>query len=416
MKRYLLLSLLIVASLSTELRAQGSVYDLIGFGTPVPSRNPAIEAMGGSGTALLGSRTINDMNPADWTSIARARFETSFGFHYADDQQGLSQTVSTNVQFQGFSFAVPFWSDYQATIGIGYIPLTNASARLMQNDSMASQVFLSKGGVNVGFLGAAIRPVPALAVGARLDLVLGNIRHVDQVAFNDANAEAGQFERDYIFHALRPTLGLEVIGDSISGLNGFTLGASFSPGVQLSSTNSTIITPLSTTLDTTIDATGYGYYPNSLNVGLSWHSAGRFMIEGDYLSQNYSKAFLYSTDANATDPTLRNSTRMSLGITRAPNMAGEYGTSFGIDQWALRLGAYFYQLPFQPAGTGGINELAGTAGVGVPISFESMINISAVLGSRQPVNAGTAPKELFFRLGVSLSLSDRWFVPMRRDE
>jgi hypothetical protein len=374
------------------------------------------EALGATGVALEGTRTINDLNPADWTWLARSRFEASMRLEYFNSQLGAQQGISHNVHFSGFSFGSPFWSAYNAALAIGYVPLTNASSEIVLNDSIGTRTYHASGGANLGYLGVAAQPLNGVAVGARLDLILGNLRHTDFVKFSDPSAASGQFERDYFFHGLRPTLGLQLIGDSLSpGLAGFILGASFSAPVNLVSTRETILTPISSSLDTTIPEHGNGKYPGSLAVGISAHLSGRLRAEADITMSDYTNSFVYSPLETATDPSLTASTRIGIGFERQSNAAGEFGGSYGLDRWALRFGFYYAKLPLAPTGSGGVNEMAVTAGAGIPLGTESMFNIAITGGQRSPVNAATAPKETFLRLGASVSLSERWFVPSRRD-
>src|SRR5437870_3379505 len=81
---------------SSFVNAQGSSYNFIGFGLPVRSADPGIEALGGAGAALLGSRSINDINPADWTWLARARFGIALDFNYSSAQIGGVQEQQHN--------------------------------------------------------------------------------------------------------------------------------------------------------------------------------------------------------------------------------------------------------------------------------------------------------------------------------
>ena len=418
MKKTFLFVILVVLSLfplTQRALAQGSPYDFIGFGTPVQSGDPIIEALGGTGVALGESRTINNINPADWIWMNRARFNISLRYDYNNFQLGTDRGAEHNIGFNGLTFGAPFWSEYSATVAIGYVPLTNASGEIDQTGSGDSAKYQSKGGTNMLFLGVGAEPWKGLALGARFDLVTGDIRHQDIISFSDMESQSGEFERDYFFYGIRPTFGLELIGDSLTDvLSGWTIGASYSLGTNLTSTRETIVTPANSTLDTTLDDGGKGYYPSSLTVGIAYKFSHRYRGEVDYAEQNFSTAYVFSPNSISGDPTLRNSMRASIGIERLANVAGEFGTSFGLDRWALRLGFYFSQLPLNPAGSGGINELGLSAGVGIPVSYESLLNFSLIGGQRLPVTSGGAPKETFIRLGASISLSERWFVPTRR--
>jgi hypothetical protein len=414
MKHRQFLSVFALLLVSTLAHAQGSPYNMLGFGTPVRSGNPVIEALGGNVAAMEGTRAVNDINPADWTWLTRARFDVSLRYEFNNATVGTTQDNQHNFNFSGISFGAPIWSAVNAAVAFGYRPLTNANAQIDYINSVDTIHYISRGGTNMLFFGLAARPIPAIALGARLDLLTGNVRHQDQLTFIDPQLHAGQYERDYLHTGLRPTFGLELIGDSL-GLPGLTVGASYSLAADLTASKETIITPSESLLDTTLRTDGHGNFPSALNAGISYHFSRRYRAEADYATQDFSTAYLYSPTTSTGDPNLQASTRMGVGIERLANMNGEFGTSFGLDMWALRLGFTYSTLPVKPIRSGGINELALSAGVGIPFSYESMLNLSAVVGQRLPVNAESAPKETFLRLGASVSISERWFNPTRRD-
>jgi hypothetical protein len=414
MMRRLLFTFAVLVCASSAF-AQGSAYNFIGFGVPVRSSEPAIEGLGGAGAALRGMRVVNDLNPADWTWLNRARFDIALDFNYSSSQLADLTETQHNFGFEGLKFGVPFWAQQSAALALGYVPLTSAAGELVMKDSNADQTIVRKGGANMLFAGVALRPIPAIALGVRADLITGNIRHQIQLAVN-GTVDSAEYERDYIFNGLRPTFGIQFIGDSISdGLRGLTVGASYSLNASLSSTRETIITPTLSTLDTTIDEDRTGKYPGSLLAGISYEFSHRYRAEVDYAAQNFENTYA----VNETDPTritaFGATTRISVGVERYANVGGEYGTSFGLDKWALRLGFSYGQLPYTTrAGAATLSELALSAGVGIPLGSETMLDLALTGGQRTP-GTSSAPKENFIRLGAGVSLSDRWFVPLRRE-
>ncbi len=414
------LFLFFLIGFSNTSHAQGSPYNVIGFGLPVNAGNAMTEALGGTGVALDGMRIVNDLNPADWTWIARARFNASLQYNYDNATQSGIVDQQQNIQFSGVSFGAPVWDRFRATIALGYVPLTNASDDIDVNDSANSRSYIIRGGTNLAFAGVAARPVPAIALGARLDLITGDIRHIDQVAWTDSEAATSQSERDYLFYGVRPTFGLQIIGDSISdALSGITIGATYSFAAKLNATDEVINTPISSSDDTTIDSSGVGRYPASFSAGISFHVNKRYRVEADYFAQNFSTGFVFAQQAISGDPLLKNSNRLALGIERAPNLNNEFGSSSGFDRWGLRLGFSYGMLPVDPVSptgqpSGGVREYYVSAGAGIPISYESMLDLSLVVGQRAPVNAGTAPNDTFVRLGADISFSEQWFTPSRR--
>ncbi|HET6401113.1 MAG TPA: hypothetical protein VFH95_06905 [Candidatus Kapabacteria bacterium] len=411
--RWALLALFVLAFAKTG-RSQGSPYDEIGFGLPVRSANATIDALGGTGVALSGTRTINDLNPADWTWLDNARFGAAIRYNYISATLAGTQDLQQNVQFSGVDFGAPIWKPIRLSFALGYEPLTDASNEIQDTSAPGPRNYVSRGGTNLVFLGFAARPLSAIALGARLDYITGDIRHLDQVNFTDTAAAGGQFERDYLFNGLRPTFGIQLIGDSISpGLAGLVIGASYSPPTHLTSTIETINTPVSSTIDSTIDSGGVGRYPAAFSVGISFHLSRRYRAEADYFMQDFSTAYLFSPTVISGDSLLRASNRIAIGIERLPNLDGEFGESFGLDRWGLRLGFSYGTLPVNVGGSG-VREFALSGGFGIPVSFQTLLNLSVVAGQRIPITSGTAPNETFVRLGADVSFSEQWFVPTRR--
>ena len=93
--------------------------------------------------------------------------------------------------------------------------------------------------------------------------------------------------------------------------------------------------------------------------------------------------------------------------------------SKGVPFWertGLRLGASYGTLPFRPDAKMKISEMSFTAGIGLPLNLETLFDFSASLGLRTPQVTSTAPSEFFFKLRASISISEKWFVPLRRDD
>ncbi len=395
--------------------AQGSPYDAIGFGLPVRSGSATIDALGGTGVAMEGTRIVNELNPALWTWLSKARFDAAMRFDYTSAQLGTAQDAQHNYHFSGAAFGAPIWAPINAAMAIGYVPLTDASNQIHDSSAAGNQTYIVRGGTNLVFLGFSARPVPEVALGARLDLITGDIRHLGQVSFADTTAASGEFERDYFYQGLRPTFGFEFIGDSI-GWNGLSIGATYSLASNLTATRETITTPTSSSLDTTIDSSGIGRYPAAFSAGISIHLSRRYRAEADYSLQDFSSAYVFAPKSGGVgDSLLRSSNRISFGIERLANVSGEYGTSFGMDRWALRLGLSYGTLPIMPNNSI-VREFSLSAGVGIPISFETLLNLSFVGGQRIPQVANAAPKETFLRLGADVSFSEQWFVPTRRNQ
>ena len=406
----------IAFTLSTsEAFAQGSPYNLLGFGEPVLTRHARIEGLGGTGVGLAEGRIINDMNPAAWSWLTRARLETSFRFDRTSTEFGNATAVGNDFRFNGLNFGSTIWNDYKASIALGFAPLTNASHELAQTDTFGTRKYFSEGGVSLGYIGGSIMPTPGVAIGARLDLLFGNVRHLSSLGFAEGQSGAeSQFQRDYSINGLRGTFGLMLHGDSlINALDGLTLGVAFSTGSSLTVKRRT--TSLVALNDTTIEAEAEGFYPGSLAAGISYNFARRYRVLADYHMQDFSQAVLYADDASVGDPNLRAMSRISVGFERLPNQNNEFGAGGAFSKLGVRLGAFFNTTPFAPMADG-VQEIGGSFGLGIPITSESILDVALTVGQRGPSDAATGPSDIFMRVGASIGLAERWFVPTRRND
>lgn len=411
--RYLAALVLLIAS---QAMGQGSSYNLIGFGEPLVTRQARLEGSGGTGAGLAEPRLINDLNPAAWSWLARARFESGFRFDRVSATQNALSSTSSDFRFEGISFGSPLGTEYKIGASIGFSPLTDASNKLVQVDSSFTRTYESQGGLSIAYIGLSIMPTSGLALGGKFDVLFGNIR---RMAFldvgSDQEAVAGQFQRDYAMTGIRGTLGLLLHGDSI-GISGLTAGVAYSTSSSLTTKRRTIVTALAQVNDTTIEESGDGFYPGAIAAGLTYSLDRRYRILGDVRLQDFSTAYVYAPENGIGDPSLQASTRMSVGFERLPNLGGEFGSGGGLSKLGLRLGAFFGTLPFSPTGSGGVTEIGGSLGVGIPMTQESMIDLSLTAGQRTPTNANASPSDFFIRAGMSIGLAEKWFVPTRRDD
>jgi hypothetical protein len=116
------------------------------------------------------------------------------------------------------------------------------------------------------------------------------------------------------------------------------------------------------------------------------------------------------------DTRLTNGSRYSVGVERLALMGEEGRNVQYFDRIGLRLGFSFANLPYKPDTRTSVSETAATIGFNIPMGLETMFDFSITLGQRTPDDINTLPSEQFIRIGASLSLSERWFVPSRTEE
>lgn len=398
--------------------AQESVYSLLGLGERIVTTSPRIEGLAGSGTALQDARSINDINPAAWSWLSRTRLEARVSYTTNESSLGDQSTLLHNVRLNGFSFASPFSDAAKGSFAIGFTPVSYGNYTILKYDSLNSTLYERQGGISQLFLGAAARPHSSLALGARLDVLFGNASARSQVTPLSDFAAISVFERRYAVNGIRGTFGLSFAADSLlPELKGLTLAASYSTAASLKITRRTLLQPTNSTLDSTIEDKGYSEYPAALTFGISSRFGDRYRAVIDYSLQDLSATTAFSPTENWTpDPRLTNGSRYSFGIERLSLMGEEGRNAKYFDRIGLRLGFSYAALPYKPDTRTEVSEMTATFGFNVPMGLETMFDFSLTLGQRTPSDANLLAKEQFIRIGLSLSLSERWFTPSRIDE
>ena len=101
---------------------------------------------------------------------------------------------------------------------------------------------------------------------------------------------------------------------------------------------------------------------------------------------------------------LRNATMIGVGMERTP--AREAGQPL-LDRIAYRVGAMYHQTYAAPNGEP-INAWAVTAGLGVPVSADTRLNLALEYGSRGTTNKSMI-RDNIIRFSASLTISELWF-------
>ncbi|HYM19938.1 MAG TPA: hypothetical protein VEW28_02925 [Candidatus Kapabacteria bacterium] len=419
-RSFLCIALIVIVNgfSNTRVVAQGSPYSFLGFGDVTSATNSRLQALSGTGVAMADGFIINELNPAALTYLSKTQFDICLRYSY--DQMTLGPDQGSNYRFKigGLSAGTLVSSAAHLGVAIGFLPVTDAEAKTIRNDSLGGTIYQREGGLSEFYLGAAVRPTSALALGGRLDILFGNVRTIAQANITGDDVQSGIFQREYSESGLRGTFGFMLSLDSLfSELRGLTIGASFSTASSLTSTQRTVVTPINATLDSTIENSGYGYYPSEIKIGLAGRFGDRFRIEANLSAQDFSNAHVFTLTKDApADPSLGPSNRYSFALER---LAVPIEDSRGVSFWekvGLRFGASYMLLPYRPAVGVTVHQLGGSFGLGIPFPSGSAIDIAAELGIRTPSDQTIAPKDLYFKLGLTVTITERWFVPLRKTD
>lgn len=403
---------------STPVQAQGSPYSFFGFGDPLTSTQAHLRGLSGTGTALTDGSLVNEFNPASFSYFSKTMLDLRIRYSYDRSTLGSDQGTRSMVKLGGLAIGTSLWKAGGMGAAIGFTPVTDAEAQTQRVDSLGNTIYKREGGLSQLFFGLSARPVSALAVGGRFDIIFGNVRTQAESNVTGEQVEPGIFQREYAESGVRGNFGFMLALDSLfPQLRGLTIGASYTTGTSLTSSERTVVTPISTTLDSTIEVDGYGYYPSSIRLGIAGRFGDRYRIAADLIGQDFSNSSVFSlTSQISGDPNLGSSNRYAISFERIALDAADARLSSFWDKIGLRFGASYAQLPFRPAPGVTVTELGGSVGVGIPFGGGSLFDVAAEFGVRTPSNANIAPSDTYFKLSATMMLHENWFIPFRRDD
>lgn len=405
---YFFLSLLIP---STFIFAGGSSYSRYGIGDIFYPSSGDQEGSACVSIAELHSWSINRINPAGLTALRYTRLSGGLTYSIMSSKDASSSSVSSNGNFAGFYIAAPILSAYGIGISGGLAPysITNYNISTeVQNAGIPYDItYKGEGGLSKGAFSLSVRPLNALSLGFSYNYLFGDIRTDWQMSSTDADFYPSEVTRSTETRGSFFTIGGIFSGlPSLIGLNDstiLTIGAVFSTASDLSTTRR-VIYSTSMDYDTTAGIKGTLRIPLAFGIGISYNVNKRLISAADIYFQQWKN---FSID-NTTSNEIRNSTRYAVGIEYLPL----YGPDVhGLDRLEFRAGVAYTQTYYIIQGEP-INEFSATAGIGIPILYDTRLNLAFEFTTRGKVTQTPIQlvKENLFQIHASLSLGELWFV------
>ena len=410
----LIIPLLLLAH-QAEAGSGGSIYSFLGIGDLRMAPNVRSAGMGYTGYAIPGPYTINTLSPATWSKIDRARIEGSLLY------EGFNSTNGTNTRFlaradvSGAMLALPVFPAKGIVVAFGFTPYSKVDYNTFTSgtyvgsaDTMAYSInHTGRGGISKGILGASWAPSRSVALGASLNYLFGTVERASTIIPRSSSFMSGDQNEESTVSGTTFTISgvLDSLGAVSPILAPFSFGVSVTTGANLTSTHR--YTYLFTDQrDTTSETEEALKIPVAIGFGIAYRPGDRILIAADVLTQAWST----STYKGKTPTGLRNATMFGIGFERTP--AREAGQPL-LDRLAYRLGAVYHQTYVAPNGDP-INAWAVTAGLGVPVSADTRLNLAIEYGSR-----GTTAKSMIrdniIRFSASLTISEAWFQRFEED-
>lgn len=389
----------------------GSAYSLFGVGELRFFASERSAGMGGTYAGLLETNSINTLNPAAWTTIARTRFSIGVSYDGYAISNTTTSTFLSSATFNGFAMAVPISSDHGIVASLGLTPYSVVNYNIVT--PVADPTFpytlknIGSGGLSTMHIGVSSRPASQWHLGLKFNYLVGTIHHTTAQEFQSPQLTEATVDRATELRGGALTVGtiFSGVGDwfnmpehrSISAGVVFTTGSELSTSVEhfyrYASGGITVAR------DTVLVQEGETVLPFSIGVGLSYTLKDQFIASGDFTYQNWDR-FRMMGDHPAE---LRNNYRFGLGAEILPrrDAAATYW-----ERISYQFGLFYHATNLRVNGRD-INEGGITGGIGLPLFSDTRLTLTASYSIRGTV---AIERDDIVRVALTLNAGEVWFV------
>ncbi|MDR3260798.1 MAG: outer membrane protein transport protein [Tannerella sp.] len=406
----------ILIGIQVSLVAQNSTnspYTRYGYGALADRSFGAGRSMGGVGYGLRTSKQINPMNPASYSSMDSLTFLFDVGasihFSWFDDGLNKQKNLNGNLEY----IAMQFPLHKRLAMSAGVLPYSYVGydfGTLNTGEVTYSDKFSGTGGLNEVYVGLSLDIwKKRLSLGANISYLFGDIDHRSVSALSIANSTANDVYtmKKVNVHNMKYDLGVQYT-HPLSKTERVTVGLAYSPEIRLKTTSYDLIGFNSsfTSILQADTAWNRGFdLPHSIGAGFSYTKDYKMVLAADVSYQGWSQAhFFDKKDA------FRDRIKVAVGGEFIPNNF----TRLYLNRVRYRAGLHYSNSYLQIKGVG-YNEYGACAGVGFPmLDNRSFINASLEYVKVVP-DTKALINEQYFRLTVSYTFNERWFLKMKMD-
>ncbi len=403
-----------------------SPYSRFGIGYTNSGKNQSMVSMGGIGYAFARNNEVNITNAASLFAIDKQTFVFNMGFDFTFRNIANAKTSSNAVvgAINNISLAFPILD--RLKVGLALSPVTDIN--YLGSDTLFSSInsvktFEGNGGLDRFVLALAYQPLKTktdnLSIGASASYYFGNIYRASTLQFLTQKDSLGHVRDTAGFLDNRTETNFDVSSFGVDfGVQYFHtfgnedilgFGLTFTPKYKLSADRRQMfytfytdggITYLQDTLQYKEDDANITM-PMKLGFGLSYNRPNKLFAEADFTFTKWSDFEFELQNKNS----LKDNWQFNIGAEYIPNIA----SAAYFRRVAYRFG-FRYDNGYIFLQDKRINDMAVSVGLAIPIKqIGTRVNLSFEYG-RQGTTDNNLIKENYFKIGLSLSARDRWFV------
>lgn len=412
-KRFIIIVALLTTVFSAAQEGTSSPYSYYGIGLTNFKGTVENRSMGGL-RVFSDSIHVNLRNPASYGQLRLTNYSVGGSTQITSLENEGGSEESSNTSLDYLAIGIPTG---KLNFGFGLIPYSSVGYRIQEVGDETANRFTGRGGMNKVYLTTAYRFNRNLSLGVDVNYNFGNIQNTQIILQNDVQYGTRQINRTDI-SGFNLNFGLDY-QQMISSKLKLHTAATYSPQMSISAdqirNTATVIlnaqgrTTVTAERNITIPRREFNL-PAELTIGAGLGRPNKWFFGAEYTNLQ-AENFDFSSGTTSVDYRYENAAQYRLGGFYIP----QYNS---LTSYFNRI-VYRAGLRYEESGlylnNEGINEFGITFGLGLPAGTSfSNANIGIEYGQRGTTNSGLV-KENYFKLSLSLSLNDRWFVQSRFD-
>ena len=412
-KRFIIIVALLTTFVSAAQEGTSSPYSYYGIGLTKFKGTVENQSMGGI-RMFSDSIHLNLRNPASYGRLRLTTF-TVGGSHQSTSLKSEGDKESSRTTSLDYlAIGIPTG---KLNFGLGLIPYTSVGYRILDVNEEAYNKFTGRGGMNKVFLTAGYAVTKDLSIGVDVNYNFGNIQNNFTSVQNGVQFGSRQINRTDL-RGFNLNFGVDYQRDLNDKLKLYTV-ATFAPQMDITAEKMRNIATIALRTDGSEavveedDVTfpqGMLTLPSEITLGAGIGATNKWFLGAEY-SNVSANDYNFNSGNTFAEVQYDNASQYRLGGFYVP----EYNS---LTSYFSRV-VYRAGLRFEETGLNlsdeGINEFGMSFGVGLPAGRNfSNANIGIEYGQRGTTNSGLI-KENFFKLSISLSLNDKWFLQRKFD-
>ena len=413
-KRFIIIVALLSTVFSAAQEGTSSPYSYYGIGLTKFKGTVENQSMGGL-RFFSDSIHLNLRNPAAYGRLKLTTFAVGGSQQRTNLKNDNLSENANNTSLDYLAIGVPTG---KLNFGFGLIPYSAVGYQIENRSDQTFSRLDGRGGLNKVFLTTGYAVTNDLSIGVDANYNFGNFQN-KTVVFQEGVSLGSRIINRTDLSGFNFNFGVDYQRDLGNNLRLYS-AATYSPEMNITANRMRDVSTITFGVDGREQVippnvnVNFGdeelTLPAEFTIGAGLGSPNKWFMGAEYTSLQAS-AFQFNSGVSAQNSQYQDASQFKVGGYYIP----EYNSLSGyFKRVVYRAGVRFDETGLY-INNEGINEFGISFGLGLPAGTNfSNVNLGLEYGQRGTINSGLI-KESFFKLSLSLSLNDKWFVQRRFD-